>query len=434
MAKLAGLAILVSRNLGWAMTEAFPRSIETVVVGAGQAGLIMSWHLQRAGREHVVLDRRETLGGGWQDRWDEFALVTPNWITALPGYPYEGPDPDGFMGREAIVGRIRGYAEAIGAPVQLATTVERLASTPAGGRRFLVETSQGPLAADEVVVATGAFHTPRIPAGGAGLSPRLIQLHAHDYRNVEQLPPGGVLVVGSGQTGVQLAEELHAAGRQVVLSVSRCGRVPRRYRGRDCFWWIRQIVTRGGEFGAALPSVDQLPNPGLRFACNPHLSGHDGGHDTNLRRMALDGIRLVGRFGGADGERARFAPGLTENLAFADRFFDMQFRPLFDGYAERAGIDAPPDDREWPAYEPEEVDELDLAEAGISTVLWTTGYAPDYGWLDLPVLDAAGLPRHVRGVSEVPGLSFIGLLWQLNNASANFAGVDLDAAYLAARW
>lgn len=416
------------------MGDELPRSIDSVVIGAGQAGLIMSWHLQRAGRKHVVLDRRDTLGGGWQDRWDEFALVTPNWITSLPGWPYDGPDPDGFMGRDAIVARIRSYADVIGAPVRRATEVQRLTTNGANGRRFRLDTSQGSLEADEVIVATGAFNTPRIPSAAAGLSPRLTQIHAHGYRNVTQLPQGGVLVVGSGQTGVQLAEELHAAGREVFLSVGRCGRVPRRYRGHDCFWWIRQLVTRGAEFGTELPRVDQLPNPGLKFACNPHLSGHDGGHDTNLRRMALDGIRLVGRFGDADGERVRFAPGLAESLAFADRFFDAQFRPLMDAFAERAGMDAPADEREWPTYEPPEVDELDLAGAGISTVLWTTGYAPDYRWLDLPILDEFGMPRHVRGVSEVPGLTFIGMLWQLNNASANFSGVDQDAAYLASRW
>jgi putative flavoprotein involved in K+ transport len=416
------------------MSDHLPEAIETVVVGAGQAGLIMSWHLRRAGREHVLLDRRDALGGGWQDRWDAFQLVTPNFLTDLPGFPYAGPDPGGFMTRDEIAGRIGAYARAIDAPVQLATTVRRLTVDDAHKRRFRLATDRGTIRARDVVVATGAFHIPKIPAAAAGFAPRLHQLHAHHYRNPEALPPGGVLVVGSGQTGVQLAEELQAAGRNVTLSVGHCGRVPRRYRGHDFFWWLRQLVDRGPAFGAPLPDVDTLSDPRARFACNPHLSGHGGGHDTNLRRFARNGIRLVGRFEAADGERARFADDLSSNLQFADEFFDQRFRTLFETFADRAGVDAPPDDREPFDLEVPEVTELDLAAAGISTLLWTTGYAPDYGWLGLPVHGDFGLPRHSRGVSDVPGLTFLGLLWQLNNASANLGGVASDAAYLAARW
>ena len=416
------------------MDEALPRSIETVVVGAGQAGLIMSWHLQQAGRPHVLLERRETLGGGWQDRWDGFRLVGPNWTTGLPGFAYEEPDPDGFMSRDDVAARMRRYAAVIGAPVHRATAVTRLSADGLDGRRFRLETTQGPIAADDVIVATGAFHQPRIPTAAGGFSPRVTQVHAHHYRNAGQLPPGGVLIVGSGQTGVQLAEELHDAGREVWLSVGRCGRAPRRYRGYDTFYWLRQLATRGAELGTPMPTVDQLPDPRLRFACNPHVSGHDGGHDTNLRQMALDGIRLTGRFTSADGERATFAADLRDNLRFADAFFDERFRALCETFAERAGIEMTEDDRVWPDFEPPELTELDLAGSGISTVLWTTGYAPDYGWLDLPILDPFGVPRHVRGVSEVPGLTFIGLLWQLNNTSANLSGVAVDAEYLASRW
>lgn len=416
------------------MREAIPRSIDTVVIGAGQAGLIMSWNLQAAGRDHVVLERRETLGGGWQDRWDGFVLVGPNWTTGLPGFPYEDADPDGFMPRDAVALRMRRYAEVIGALVHPATAVTRLAADGAGGRRFHLETTQGPIDADDVVVATGAFHQPKIPPPAEGISSRVTQLHSHHYRNPSQLPPGGVLVVGSGQSGVQLAEELQEAGRQAFLAVGRCGRSPRRYRGHDVFWWIRELATRGPDFDTRLPTVDQLPEPRLRFACNPHVSGHHGGHDANLRRMAENGIRLVGRFTAADGERVTFAPDLTDNLKFADEFFDTRFRQLCDTFAERAGFEVTDDDREWPDYQPPEVTELDLAREGISTVLWTTGYRPDYDWLDLPILDEFGVPRHVRGVSEVPGLTFLGLLWQLNNASANLTGVAVDAEHLASRW
>ncbi|HTI28974.1 MAG TPA: NAD(P)/FAD-dependent oxidoreductase [Methylomirabilota bacterium] len=409
-----------------------PNATHTVVIGAGQAGLIMSHHLREAGREHLVLERREQLGGGWRDRWDGFQLVTPNFVTGLPGFPYDGGDPDGFMPRDKIAGRVAAYAGVINAPVALGTNVRRLAADPASPGSFLVETNRGSVLAQEVVVATGGFHRPRIPA--TGLDPAIHQLHAHDYRNEAQLPPGGVLLVGSGQTGVQLAEELQEAGRSVTLSVGHCGRVPRRYRDRDMFWWLRSLVNDGPRIGVELPSVEELPDPRARFACNPHLSGHGGGHDTNLRRFAAQGIRLVGRFQSAEGRRAQFAADLSANLAFADSFFDQRFRDLLERFAERAGLDLPPDDREPFGFEPPEVTQLDLQADGISTVMWTTGYAADYGWLDLPVLNELGVPRHVGGISEVPGLTFIGLLWQRNQASANFVGVASDADYLASRW
>jgi putative flavoprotein involved in K+ transport len=409
-----------------------PRSIDTVVIGAGHAGLMMSWHLQRAGRDHVVLERRDTLGGGWQDRWDDFRLVSPSWMSAFPGYPYEGDEPDGYLPRDAIVERVARYAEVFDAPVTPSTEVTRLGT--GGPRRFRLETTRGPIDADAVIMATGAFHRPKIPAGAAGFASRIVQIHAHDYRRPAALPTGGVLVVGSGQTGCQLAEELSEAGREVWLAIGRCGRNPRRYRGRDIFWWARQLAEHGEAVGTPLPRVDQLPTRGARFACNAHLSGHGGGHDTNLRRMARDGIHLTGRFLGADGERATFAADLADNLTFADTYFDRTFRDDCDAYAAATGIEVGEDDREWPAFDPPEIESLDLARAGISTILWTTGYRPDYDWLDLPILDEFGVPRHVRGVTEVPGLTMVGALWQHNPGSANLIGVHLDAAYLAERW
>jgi putative flavoprotein involved in K+ transport len=410
-------------------------SVDTVVIGAGQAGLIASWHLAQAGRDHVVFERRETLGGGWQDRWDAFQLVTPNELTGLPGYPYEDGDPEGFMTRDEIAGRTARYAERIGAPVRTGVEVLRVRPTEAAGAaRFDVRTSDGDVLARQVVVATGPFQRTRVPTSAAGMSTRVTQVHSHHYRRPSDLPPGGVLVVGSGQSGVQLAEELFEAGREVVLSVGHCGRAPRRYRGRDYFHWVRALVVHGPELGIALPTVDQLPDPRLRLACNPHLSGHGGGHDTDLREFARRGIRLAGRFQGADGERATFAADLTANLAYADGVFDERFRPLFDRYIEAAGIDAPAGDFARSDFQPPELTELDLADAGISSVLWTSGYATDYGWLESVALDEFGVPRQHRGVGEVPGLTFLGLLWQYNQASANLAGVANDAAYLADQW
>lgn len=407
-----------------------PTTIETVVVGAGHAGLIMSRFLREAGRDHIVLERRTTLGGGWQDRWDGFGLVTPNWTASFPGQSYDGPDPDGFMPRDEIIGRVAGYAARIGAPVALETEVHRLTARDGGG--FRLETSQGDIEANQVIVATGSFHTPRVPAIGADLPTRVTHLHSHAYRNESSLPPGAVLIVGSGQSGVQIAEELSEAGRRIYLSVGTAGRVPRRYRGRDFFRWLAALATRGAEYGLGLPTVDKLPDPRLRSAGNPHVSGHHGGHDTNLRQYAASGMTLLGRIERVDGERLHLAPDLSVNLARTDRFFDERFRGLLDTYIERAGIEAPPDDRQPFAYEPPEPTEIDLDEAGISTVIWTTGYRLHYGWIDLPILDEQGFPRQKRGVSDVPGLYFLGLLWQHTQASATLFGPNLDAGHLAA--
>src|SRR6266542_1242787 len=213
-----------------------PSKVDTAVIGAGHTGLIMSWFLGQGGRDHIVLERRSTLGGGWQDRWDEFCLVSPNWCASFPGDPYLGNDPDGFMPRDQIVARVAGYAAAIDAPVALETGLERLRPMATGG--FRLDTNQGSIEATNVVVAVGSFHAPRLPEISAALPKRLTQLHSHNYRNERSLPPGAVLVVGSGQSGVQIAEELHDAGRVVYLSVGSAGRVPRRYRGRDFFYWL----------------------------------------------------------------------------------------------------------------------------------------------------------------------------------------------------
>jgi len=417
-----------------AMSER-PRSVETVVLGAGQAGLVMSSLLRRAGREHVVLDRRTALGGGWQDRWDAFQLVSPNWTTSMPGFAYRGDEPDGFMTRDAIVDHFRAYGAAIDAPVELETDVTRLVALDGGSARFRLTTSRGAIDARDVVVAGGPFQVPFIPPAVGGFDSAILHLHSHHYRNPAQLPPGGALLVGSGQSGVQLAEELVAAGRPVTLSVGKCGRVPRRYRDRDIFWWLRQLATRGPDVGLGLPTSDKLPSPRARFSCNPHLSGHGGGHDTNLRRMAADGgVRLVGRFAAADGTRARFAPDLGESLTFADRFFDERLKSLFETFLERTGQSLPDGDVEQVDHQPPEVTELDLAAEGISTVLWTSGYRPAFGWIELPIFDEFGLPRQVRGVSEIPGLMFIGLPWMHDMGSANLVGLARDAEYLARPW
>ncbi len=412
------------------------RSVEVAVVGAGQAGLIASWFLRQAGREHVLVDRRSTLGGGWQDRWDAFRLVSPNWTTTVPGFDYRGAEPDGFMPRDELVDHWRAYAAAIGAPVELDTEVTRLASDDGpGAARFRLTTSRGDIEASEVLVCAGPFQVPFLPPLARDFDGSIAQVHSHHYRNPDQLPPGGVLLIGSGQTGVQLAEELMADGRQVWMAAGRCGRVPRRYRDRDIFWWLRQLGTRGRDIGTPLPTAERLASPRARLACNPHLSGHGGGHDTNLRRMAAEGLRLLGRFEGADGTRARFADDLPDVLRFADAFFDDRLRTLCDTFVQRTGEDLPEDEPVQVPFEPAIVRELDLAGAGIATVLWTSGYRPAFEWiqLDEPVLDDLGLPIVDGGATHVPGLSFLGTPWLVDMGSANLVGIARDAEALLAR-
>jgi putative flavoprotein involved in K+ transport len=411
------------------MAVNLPRKTQTVIIGAGQAGLTMSWWLQQAGREHVLIERRTTLGGGWQDRWDSFRLVSPNWTSSFPGYRYEGDDPHGFMPRDEIAGRVRHYAEVIGAPVVTGTEVTRLSSEADGG--FTLETSAGRVAATNVVVAAGSFHTPRLPAQAEQLPRRLFQVHSSKYRSEGSLPEGAVLVVGSGQSGVQLAEELHEAGRHVILSVGSAGRVPRRYRGLDIFRYLGGCEIHGEKLGVQLPRREELPDPALRFAGNPHLSGHGGGHDTNLRQFAAEGMTLIGRIDAVDGERLSIVPDLAKNLAFADAFFDLRFRDLADEYLVKAGLDQPPDERQQFEFDPPLLEELDLAAAGVNSVLWTTGFRPNFGWIDLPILDEVGYPIQTRGVTDVPGLYFLGLIWQYNQGSATLFGVNEDAHYLA---
>jgi putative flavoprotein involved in K+ transport len=410
-------------------TENGTETIDTLVIGGGQAGLSTSYWLSEAGIEHLVLDGRDSLGGSWPDRWDSFCLVGPNFTVRLPGMHYDGADPDGFMRRDEVVDYVRRYAATIGAPVRLGTHVQRLGATP--DARFEAETDGPTYRARNVVLATGPYQRPNVPAAARQLPDTIQQLHSSEYRRPDQLADGGVLVVGTGQSGAQIAEELLDAGRDVHLAVSMCPKAPRRYRGRDLMWWLMNCFLHGAEHGIHFPTVDDLPTPAARFFCHPHLSGHGGGHDIDLRDFARRGVHLHGRLESATGFTVRFSDDLAERLDFADRWFDENFRPMFDAYAEAAGIDVPPDDRTpSDGFVPPTATSLDLGDAGVGSVLWATGYRLDFGWVDLPVFDEVGYPRHVRGVTEHPGLYAVGLPWLHSEPSAVFAGVGADAAHV----
>jgi len=399
--------------------------VETAVIGGGQAGLAMSHHLTALGRDHVVLERGG-VGDGWRSRWDSFCLVTPNWSVHLPGFDYDGTDPDGFMSRDEVVSHVEQYADRVKPPIRLGTNVTALRKK-ATGDAYLLDTTDGALEARNVVVATGPFQKPKIPVVAAELPVGIQQIHSDEYLNPRQLPPGAVLVVGTGQSGAQIAEELYQSGRRVFLSVGRCGRGPRRYRGRDGMWWMVRM-------GMLDQTVDQLP-PEARVRCNLHVSGRDGGHDLNLRTFAQEEVTLLGHFEDAFDGRIRLASDLQENLAKADEAAARMMKGI-DEFVRRTGIDAPDEDPGEEFHPDEGADgapilELDLTSEGISTVVWATGYRLDYPWIHLPVVGEDGLPVHRRGVTPFPGLYFLGLHLLYKPKSALLYGVGEDAAFLA---
>jgi putative flavoprotein involved in K+ transport len=410
-------------------TEPGRETVDTLVIGGGQAGLATSYWLTKSGVDHLVLERRTQFGGSWHDRWDSFTLVAPNWSLLLPGMEYAGPDPHAFMAKDGVVKYVQDYAASFDAPVRLGTGVTRLAASV--GRLEAHADSGTTFVARNVVLATGAYPKPRIPAAAGDLAGHIQQLHTNDYRRPSQLADGGVLVVGTGQSGAQIAEELLHAGRDVHLAVGMCPAAPRRYRGQDVIHWLAQTFLHGDEHGVHFPTVADLPSPAARFGCNPHVSGKDGGHDLSLRKFAREGMHLYGKLESATGCRVHFSADLEDRLVFAESKFDEEFKRLFDAYIEAAGIDAPPDDRPpYDTYSPPVVTDLDLDAAGIRSIVWATGFQLDFSWVDLPVFDEWGYPRHERGVTIHPGLYAVGLPWLHSEPSSVFAGVGADASHV----
>jgi len=395
--------------------------VDTVVVGAGQAGLATSYYLTQRGVEHVVLERGR-VGNTWRtERWDGFYLNTPNWTLQLPGAEYAGDRPDDFLPLAGMVEYVEAYADAIGGPVREHVEVERLRPREGG---FALETSSGAIDAARVVVATGAFQRPTTPPAGAGLAADVLQLHTSRYRNPESLPDGAVLIVGSGQSGCQIGDELLAAGRRVYLAVGRCTWFPRRLRGRDVLHWTIEL-------GLMDDRVESLPSPAARLLCNPAVSGNDGGHDCNPRTLAAQGAVLLGRLEGGAGDRLTFGSGLHESLAAGDAFA-AAIRTQVDEHVRANGLDEPADPpAEPPAPVADPAAELDLRREGIGTVLWASGFRPDLSWIELPLADAQGWPRQTDGLTEHAGLAFVGLQWLRKRKSALLFGVAEDAEVVA---
>ena len=391
--------------------------VDVIIVGAGQAGLAVSHELSAAGIEHVVLDRGR-IGQTWRQRWDSFCLVTPNWTVRLPGYPYKGADPDGFMPRDEIVGFLEEYARSFGAPVREDVTVAGAESSSAGG--FIVHSTAGDLSSRALVLANGAFQRSHRPAAAETLPAGLPQLDVDAFRNEGALPPGRVLVVGSGQSGAQISAELRETGREVVLACGKAAWIPRRIGGRDIVWWLDQV-------GFFDHTIENLPTPAARLTANPLVTGHGGGRDLHLRILQAMGVTLTGRFLGAEGGQVRFAPDLQASVSWGDqRYRDIM--KLIERFAAEHEIDLPAsgEPETFSAHAPER---LDLSDFGV--VIFTGGFRPDYrSWLPWPdAFDDLGFPLQRDGVSTVvPGLFFMGVHFLRKRKSSLLFGVGEDAA------
>jgi putative flavoprotein involved in K+ transport len=394
-----------------------PQAVDVLVVGAGQAGLAVSHELSALGVEHVVLERG-LVAQTWRDRWDSFCLVTPNATIGLPGGTYAGDDPDGFLRKGEIVRHFERWAGSLRAPVYEGVAVTSLEVSD--DRGFTVQTSEDAFRARAVVVCTGAYQRPHRSTGGT--SADTVELDADSYANEAALPSGKVLVVGSGQTGCQIAQELHEAGREVVLSCGRAPWAPRRPGGRDIILWLIDA-------GFYDESVADLPSPTARLVANVQASGHNGGNDLNYRTLRDAGVTLAGRFLGAEDGQLHFASDLADSVAFGDaRYADL--RKLILGHCARVQID-PPEFPDPPPFDPTAPERLDVD--GFSVILHTSGFRPDYGaWMHVDAFDDLGFPVQENGASTtVPGLYFCGVHFLRKRKSSLLMGVGEDAAIVA---
>jgi putative flavoprotein involved in K+ transport len=395
------------------------RSVSTVVVGAGQAGLALSRCLMDHGVEHVLLERGR-LGERWRsERWDSFRLLSPTWLTRLPGWSYGGPDPDGFLDRAEVVELLETYARSFDPPLHEGVTVTDIRPAQPG---WEVTTSGGRWLADNVVVATGHLDRPQVPALAGHLHPTVHQLHSSRYRNPQQLPPGAVLIVGAGPSGQQIAAELARAGRRVHVAVGRHRPLPRRWRGRDVYDWMREL-------GMLDRTIDTLPDP-RRAHQAPNAVLAAGAQDLNLRRLVRLGVVAHGRLLAVRGDRLTFAGDLAERLREADEH-DVRFRATVDAHlcgGPARPVSVATSTAPWVRDAPQA---LSLSHDGVRSVVWATGYGRDYSWVNAPVFDEHGHPVQWRGETEAPGLFFLGLRWMYRRSSSSLDGVGADAEHLA---
>jgi putative flavoprotein involved in K+ transport len=396
--------------------------VETLIVGGGQAGLAMSKHLSQRGAPHLIVERHRIVERWRSERWDSLVANGPAWHDRFQDLEFSGIDPDSFASRDRIVDYFVTYAEQIAAPIHCGVEVKALYKN-GDGPGLRAETSEGVIEATNVVVATGPFQRPLVPA----IVPRdagVVQIHSNAYRNPSQLPEGAVLVIGAGSSGVQIANELAFSRRQVYLSVGPHDRPPRRYRGRDFVWWLGAL----GLWDAEAPSASAEH-------VTISVSGANGGHTVDFRRLAAGGITLVGRAQSFKDGVIHFAPDIAHNIAQGDSNY-LSLLDSADAYVTRQGLNLPeePDARKLdpdPQCVIDPVRQLNLARSGITAIVWATGYALDFSWVKIDAFDDKGRPLHRRGISNVPGLYFLGLAWLSRRASPFVWGVWHDAAYLA---
>lgn len=395
--------------------------VDTLVIGGGQAGLAASEHLTNNGVPHLVIERKRIAERWRSERWDTLVANGPAWHDRFPNMTFD-MDPDGFASKDSIVSYFEAYAKQINAPIRCGVEVTALSRNP-DGSGFIAKTSEGVIEARNVVAATGPFQKPVIPPvvpADSGIT----QIHSASYRNPAQLPEGGVLVIGAGSSGVQIADELARAGRKVYLAVGPHNRPPRSYRGKDFVWWLGALGLWNME----------TPDPSTEHVTIA-VSGARGGHTVDFRDLAAQGITLVGRAESYANGTMHFASDLAANIAAGDADY-LSVLDSADAHIEREGLDFP-EEPEARTIGPEPdcvknpILELDLAKAGITSIIWATGYALDFGWLQFDVMDERGRPAHQRGVSKVPGFYFLGLAWLSRRASPFIWGVWHDAKYIA---
>lgn len=401
------------------------KNIETVIIGAGQAGLAASYHLTQYGHNHIVLERYDRVASAWRSRsWDSLTLVTPNWAFRMPGAEHAVDNPSAFMPVDDVILFFEDYAKKFDLPVVYNTQVLSVEGQADG--TFLIKTNADAYTVRHVVVATGLFQAPRIPSFAKDISPAISQMHSSAYRRPSSVPDGAVLVVGSGQSGTQIAEELLHAGRKVFLCVGNAGRAPRRYRGKDIIEWLNIV----GLFDL---TPEQLP-PGMgKFDGIPHLTGANGGHTINLHQFAKDGITLLGHLRTAETDKIVLAPTLHDSLRIADGF-EKDVTQMIDEYIMNNGLDLPAEmlPQLEHGYHQPLLEELKLSHEQVNTIIWATGYTFNYSMVKLPVLDNDGFPVQSSGVTRFAGLYFLGMPWMPSEKSGFLLGVGESARHIAA--
>ncbi|MHA2338347.1 MAG: flavin-containing monooxygenase [Candidatus Hodarchaeales archaeon] len=404
------------------------QTVNTVVVGGGQAGLSTSYYLKSKGIEHLVLEQAERPAYAWREqKWESFCFVIPNWSIRLPGGSYQnfGSDPDGFILRDELVNYFEEYIQRHDLPLKLGNPVSKIYQEDG---HWIVEGKNNRYIANNVIIATGFFQTPKVPTFSNNFGSEIYQVHTSEYKNPSELNDGAVLVVGTGQSGMQIAEELYKLGKRVHLSVGTTGRLPRGYRGKDIVYWLEKV-------GFFKKPVKTLESPKDRFGSNPHVSGVNGGHDLNIHQFYKDGVSLYGHLEdvSSDGSVINFKDDLHELINKNDES-EKEFLTIIDKYIEENGIKAEDGYRNQltGAYEQEILRELNLSDENITNIVWGTGYNRDYSFINQksPVVDEMGFPIQESGVSPHQGLYFIGMPWISNPGSGLLYGVGDDARYI----